>query len=276
MESAIYIVATPIGNLSDITIRAIEILKSVDLVAAEDTRHTRKLLDHYDIRTKMVSLHDHNELQKSQGLVERVMDGGSLALVSDAGTPLISDPGHTLVNEAKKQGVKVVPIPGPSAIIAALCAAGIPCGKFIFEGFLPSKKKAKLDVLMGYSLERKAVVFYESPHRVLSTLECMLEVFGDRVIAVAREITKRFEMIKRGPIPELLDWMSRDNNQQKGEFVLILSGVTGVEVTSSDQEKKVMLARLLTDLPPKKASAIVSDLLGGSKKEIYNLALELK
>ena len=276
MESAIYIVATPIGNLSDITIRAIEILKSVDLVAAEDTRHTRKLLDHYDIRTKMVSLHDHNEQQKSQGIVERVLGGGSLALVSDAGTPLISDPGHSLVNEAKKQGVKVVPIPGPSAIIAALCAAGIPCGKFIFEGFLPSKKKAKTDVLMSYSVERKSVVFYESPHRVLDTLECMQEVFGDRDIAVAREITKRFETIKRGPIPELLEWMSQDNNQQKGEFVLVLAGMTSVEESSSDLEKKVMLARLLTDLPPKKASAIVSDLLGGSKKEIYNLALSLK
>jgi len=276
LESAIYVVATPIGNLSDITHRALDILGGVQLIAAEDTRHSRKLLDHYGIQTKTVSLHDHNEAGKSQVLIDLVLSGGAVALISDAGTPLISDPGHILVNEAKTQGVQVVPVPGPSAIISALSVSGIPCGKFIFEGFLPAKNKAKIDVLCSYVEEAKAVVFYESPHRIVDTLSCMVDVYGDRTVTVAREMTKRFETIKRAGLSEILDWVSKDKNQQKGEFVLVLSGSTSIPDEELVSEQKKMLSRLLEDLPPKKASAVVSDLLGGSKKEIYNFALEFK
>lgn len=276
MESAIYIVATPIGNLSDITLRAIDVLMGVDLVAAEDTRHTRKLLDHHGISTRMVSLHEHNEAERALSLLQKVQSGDSLALVSDAGTPLISDPGHVLVGLANDLGVKVIPVPGPSALTAALSVCGVPCGRFIFEGFLPAKRKAKSDILMAYQYEKKSIVFYESPHRILDTLELMHEIFGDRVLAVARELTKRFETIRRDRISEIKNWVDADANQQKGEFVLVLQGSGAEELSVSDKEKNQLLARLLVDLPPKKASAIVADVLGGSKKEIYNLALQLK
>jgi len=276
LESAIYIVATPIGNLSDITLRALDVLRGVDVIAAEDTRHTRRLLDHYDIRTKMLSLHEHNESERSESVIESVLAGQSIALVSDAGTPLISDPGHILVNKAKAKGVDVVPIPGPSALVAALSVSGIACGRFIFEGFLPAKKKAKQTVLDTYFSEKKAVVFYESPHRIVDTLNVMLEVFGDREIAIARELTKRFETVRKDSLPNIVEWVAGDLDQQKGEFVVVLSGSNFSEVESSDEEKKKLLSRLLEDLPPKKASALVADMLGGSKKEIYNFALELK
>ena len=276
MESAIYIVATPIGNLSDITLRALDTLRQVDLIAAEDTRHTRRLLEHHGIGTKMSSLHEHNELGRSESIVDSVLAGKSVALVSDAGTPLISDPGHTLVDLAKSKGVRVIPIPGPSALIAALSVSGIACGKFVFEGFLPAKRKAKQDVLSTYINEKKAVIFYESPHRIMDTLIVMAEVFGDRCVTVARELTKRFETVHRDSLPRVIDWMQADNNQQKGEFVLVLSGSNLEPAESSEEEKKKLLSRLLEDLPPKKASALVSEILGGNKKEIYQLSLDLK
>mgnify|MGYP000433388223 CR=1 FL=1 len=276
MESAIYIVATPIGNLSDITLRALDVLKQVDVIAAEDTRHTRKLLEHHGVSTRMASLHEHNETERAASMLEKVAAGGSLALVSDAGTPLISDPGHVLVGLAKELGLKVVPIPGPSALTSALSVCGVPCGRFIFEGFLPAKRKAKMDVLATYEREKKAVVFYESPHRILETLTLMNEVFGNRVVGVARELTKRFETVHRDTLPNILQWMEGDLNQQKGEFVLVLQGSDAALLSASDAEKERLLARLLLEMPPKKASAVVADILGGAKKEIYNLALALK
>ena len=276
LESAIYIVATPIGNLSDITLRALDVLAQVDVVAAEDTRHTRKLLDHHGISTRMASLHEHNESERAMSMLEKVAAGGSLALVSDAGTPLISDPGHVLVDLANQIGVKVVPVPGPSALTSALSVCGVPCGRFVFEGFLPAKKKAKMDVLRSYEFERKAVVFYESPHRILDTLELMFEAYGERVLGVARELTKRFETIRRDKLSAILEWVRNDLNQQKGEFVLVLDGSRVIELSATDVEKEKMLTRLLLELPPKKASAVVADILGGSKKDIYNLALKLK
>lgn len=275
MESAIYIVATPIGNLGDITLRALDVLRQVDVIAAEDTRHTRKLLEHHGIDTRMLSLHEHNEVERSESVIDNVLSGGSIALVSDAGTPLISDPGHTLVRKAKLKGVRVTPVPGPSALTAALSVGGVACGRFVFEGFLPAKNKAKLDILQSYYMERKTIVFYESPHRILDTLDVMEEVFGDRQISVARELTKRFETVHKDSLPKVIEWMRADHNQQKGEFVLILSGNDDKE-ERTDEEKMQLLVRLLKDLPPKKASAIVSDLLGGSKKEIYNMALSMK
>ncbi|KZY39356.1 rRNA (cytidine-2'-O-)-methyltransferase [Oleiphilus sp. HI0078] len=276
MESAIYIVATPIGNLSDITLRAIEVLKAVDVVAAEDTRHTRKLLEHYGIATKMISLHEHNESEKSAYIIGLVKEGQSVALVSDAGTPLISDPGYTLVLRAKESGVLVRPIPGASALIAALCASGVASDTFIFEGFLPAKKKAKEEVLQSYLAERRTVIFYESPHRILVTLEAMSDVLAGRKLCVARELTKRYETIKYGEVSEVLAWMKADEDQTRGEFVLVLEGSQEEPLSVSDEQKLKLLARLLLELPPKKASAVVADVVGGSKKEIYNLALSLK
>lgn len=276
MESAIYIVATPIGNLSDITLRAIEVLKAVDVVAAEDTRHTRKLLEHYGIATKMISLHEHNEFEKSAYIIGLVKEGQSVALVSDAGTPLISDPGYTLVLRAKESGVLVRPIPGPSALVAALCASGVASDTFIFEGFLPAKKKAKEEVLQSYLAERRTVIFYESPHRILVTLEAMSDVLAGRKLCVARELTKRYETIKYGEVSEVLAWMKADEDQTRGEFVLVLEGSQEEPLSVSDEQKLKLLARLLLELPPKKASAVVADVMGGSKKEIYNLALSLK
>ena len=276
MESAIYIVATPIGNLADITLRAVDVLKGVDLVAAEDTRHSRRLLDHYGVSTKMISLHEHNESEKSDYLISRVKEGESVALISDAGTPLISDPGYTLVSRAKDAGVNVVPIPGPSALITALSASGIASDKFIFEGFLPAKSKAKDEVLQSYDNEQRTVIFYESPHRILATLDAMSRVLGARKLCVARELTKRYETIKSGLISEVLAWMSDDEDQSRGEFVLVLEGSNDEPLSASDAQKLSLLSRLLQELPPKKASAVVADVMGGSKKEIYNMALGLK
>jgi 16S rRNA (cytidine1402-2'-O)-methyltransferase len=276
LESAIYIVATPIGNLSDITFRAIDVLKGADIVAAEDTRHTKRLLDHYGISAKMMSLHEHNESEKSDYIIDQVASGASVALVSDAGTPLISDPGYILVVRAKQRGVKVVPIPGPSAVITALSASGISSDKFIFEGFLPAKSKAKQEVLQSFITEKRTVIFYESPHRIMSTLEMMEDSLGGRILCVARELTKRYETIRYGSVEEVRAWMSEDLNQTKGEFVLILEGSKAPELSASDEQKMVLLERLLKEMPPKKASAVVSDVLGGSKKDIYGLALCLK
>lgn len=272
LESAIYIVATPIGNLADITIRAIDVLGAVDFIAAEDTRHTRRLLDHLGISTKLVSYHEHNENEKANSLIDDVLSGKSIALVSDAGTPLISDPGHILVSMAKARGVKVVPIPGASAVIAALSSSGLPCGKFIYEGFLPVKNKAKENALELFRYEEKTVVFYESPHRIISTLELLAQMFPNRVLVIAREITKRFETISSGLTKELLSWSLEDVDQQKGEFVLILSGAPKeVEGDLLNQEK--LLDRLLGYLPPKKAVQIVSEFFGGDKKRLYELAI---
>lgn len=275
MESAIYIVATPIGNLSDITIRGLEVLRGVDLIAAEDTRHTRRLLDHHSISAKLVAYHEHNEAEKSLYLISEVQEGKSIALVSDAGTPLISDPGHTLVSLAKKEGVKVVPVPGPSALIAALSASGLPCGKFIYEGFLPVKQKAKRDFLELFRYEARTVVFYESPHRILSSLEALASLFPKRHLVIARELTKRFETITKGLTEELLSWTLTDDNQQRGEFVLVLSGASKQgDEDLLNQEK--LLARLIEHLPPKKAVQIVTEFYGGDKKSLYNRAVSIR
>lgn len=276
LESGIYVVATPIGNLSDITLRALDVLKQADVIAAEDTRHTRRLLEHYDIKTKMVSFHEHNEQEKAGLLIDKAASGEVIALVSDAGTPLISDPGHVLIKEAHNAGVRVFPIPGASAVVSALSASGIACGKFIFEGFLPVKDGAKKALLALYENERKAVVFYESPHRVLSTLEAMHEVYGERDLTVARELTKQFETIRRGSLSDILNWMKADANQQKGEFVLVLSGSNAVEVLPDEKRLREVLSRLLLELPPKKAAAVVEDLYGGSKKNYYQWAVDIK
>ena len=275
MESAIYIVATPIGNLSDITIRGLEVLREVDYIAAEDTRHSRRLLDYHGISAKLLAYHEHNESEKSQFIIDSVLEGKSVALVSDAGTPLISDPGHTLVSKAKLSGVKVVPVPGPSAVIAALSASGLPCGKFIYEGFLPAKQKAKRDLLVSFRYESRSVVFYESPHRILDSLEVLADLYPERSLVIARELTKRFETITNGLAKDLLLWTQEDEDQQRGEFVLILAGAqrqADVDVLSQE----VMLKKLIEHLPPKKAVQLVVECLGGDKKLLYARAVEMR
>lgn len=268
MESAIYVVATPIGNLADITMRGIDVLKNVDFVAAEDTRHTRRLLDYYGISAKLISYHEHNEDEKSNELIALVSSGKSIALVSDAGTPLISDPGHVLVSRARLAGIKVIPVPGASAAISALSVSGLPCGRFIFEGFLPVKQKAKKDYLESFRNEKRSVVFYESPHRIIDTLELLAELFPGRQICVARELTKRFETITTAATEFIFAFSKEDGDQQKGEFVIVLAGAIDVK-GEDDLARERLLVKLLEHLPPKKAVQIVVDEFGGDKKELY-------
>ena len=276
MESGIYIVATPIGNLGDITLRAIETLKNADLIAAEDTRHTRRLLDALDIKNDLISLHEHNEYARSEMLVAEALGGKSIALVSDAGTPLISDPGSILVNRAREQSVSVIPIPGPSAVITAMSAAGLDSRRFVFEGFLPPKPKAREALLASYEAEVRTVVFYESPHRIEASLASFNSVLSGRRIVLARELTKTFETFLCGNASDLLEKMAEDPNQTKGEFVVLLEGAeveVGVEI---DAETDALLLALLDELPVKKAAALVAKLKGLKKNELYQRALLLQ
>jgi len=276
IEACLYIVATPIGNLGDITLRAVETLKKADLIAAEDTRHSQRLMNHLGVSSRLLSLHEHNEREKSQAIIDKVKEGQSIALVSDAGTPLISDPGYFLVKLAQEQGVKVVPIPGVSAVVTALSVSGLPSDRFVFEGFLPAKSGNKQRVLELFKYESRTVIFYESPHRIVDTLEAMLTVFGeDRRLVLARELTKTFETIKGDSLGLLCEWVKSDANQQRGEFVLLLEGATDTpEESVVDQDK--MLALLIAELPIKKASKIVSEITGANKKDLYQRALEMQ
>lgn len=216
----LYIVATPIGNLKDITLRALEILKSVDLIAAEDTRHTRKLLAHYDIHIPLTSYFEHNKITKAAYLIKVLKDGKNIALVSDSGTPGISDPGFTIIRLALKNGISVISIPGPCALIAGLVVSGKPMHRFVFEGFLPPKQGARKKRLKALLSEERTIIIYESPHRILKTLGDMQEVLGEREIVIAREITKKFEEFKRGKVSECVRYFTE--NSPRGEFVIIL------------------------------------------------------
>lgn len=275
--STLYIVATPIGNLGDITLRAIDTLKQVDLIAAEDTRHSGLLLQHLGIHAKMYPLHDHNEQQKAQQLVEKLKSGASIALVSDAGTPLINDPGYHLVKACRKERIKVVPIPGACAAITALCASGLPTDRFCYEGFLPAKSKARIDYLTKLLQEPRTVVFYESTHRIIDSLNDMLDVFGeDKSIVLAKELTKSWETIIELPISQLIIWLKEDPNRQKGEFVLILEGYHKTNDEELDPAAIKLLNRLQQELPLKKAAAIVAEVYGLKKNQLYQLGLDTK
>lgn len=277
MESAIYVVATPIGNLSDITQRAIDVLAAVDVIAAEDTRHTRKLLDHLGIRAQLVAVHEHNERERAESLVAEVLGGKSIAIVSDAGTPLISDPGYHIVRCAREQGCRVVPIPGACAITTALSASGLGCASFVFEGFLPAKAKARKELLESYQSTPHTVCFYESPHRILHTLEAMLEIFPERQIVLARELTKSFETFLFGTVQEVFEKVSIDENQRRGEFVVLLSSCVpvneGEEVLSVDQQ--YLAKRLSKEMPPKKAAGVVADVYKVKKRVVYDFIVSL-
>ena len=224
MSGSLYIIATPIGNLSDITLRAIETLKNVDLVLAEDTRHSKKLFDHYEIKSPLTAFHEHNENEKSSGIISEIHSGKSIALISDAGTPLISDPGYQLVSEAKKTGINVIPIPGPNAAIAALSSSGIASSSFSFFGFLPAKQASRLKLLKTKRSLDETIIFYESPKRILATIKDMMAVFGEtRRVCLAKELTKSFETILNDNLIALIDYLESDPSHQKGEFVLIVS-----------------------------------------------------
>lgn len=273
--SILYIVPTPIGNLGDITQRAIDVLSSVDVIAAEDTRHTNKLLSHLGISTRTFALHDHNEQDKAAYLVQRLVDGETIALVSDAGTPLISDPGYHLVSQCRQAGVKVVPLPGACAVITALSASGLPSDRFSFEGFLPPKSKARKDRLAEIMKDERTCIFYESPHRILDSLNDMLTVLGpDRQVVIARELTKTFETIQGMPLGELKSWVEADANQQRGEMVILIHGHR--EVVSEDiPEQALRTLRLLSaELPLKKAAAIVAEIHNLKKNALYKWGLD--
>ncbi|MHA3048244.1 16S rRNA (cytidine(1402)-2'-O)-methyltransferase [Acinetobacter sp. ANC 4641] len=275
MSAQLFVVATPIGHLDDMTFRAIEVLKSVSLIAAEDTRQSAQLLKHFNIETPLTACHDHNEANKIHQLIEKLKNGENLALISDAGTPLISDPGFKLVRAVQEHGIRVTPVPGACAAIAALSAVGLPSDRFSFEGFLPSKSSQRLSQLEKLKDETQTLIFYEAPHRILECVKDMQAVFGaDRAVGFAREITKTFETIKKMTLGELVKFIEQDHNQQKGEIVLVVGGASS-EKDLSQAKLDEWLQRLLQDVSVKVAAQMVADLTGIKKKIAYQRALEL-
>ena len=275
LTGILYIVATPIGNLQDITQRALDTFAQVDLIAAEDTRHSGLLLSHYGIKKPFFALHDHNEQEKAHILVEKLKQGSYIALISDAGTPLISDPGFHLVRQCREAGIRVVPLPGACAAITALCASGIASDRFCFEGFLPAKSKARKDKLENIAEEDRTLIFYESTHRILDTLEDMQSVLGkERYIVLAREITKTWETITGNSIKNLREWLLEDPNRTKGEMVLIVEGKPKSDNNEEISPQAVKALELIAEeLPLKKAAAIVAELYGYKKNALYQFGL---
>ena len=276
-KAHLYIVATPIGNLGDMSQRAISTLQSVDLIAAEDTRHSAKLLQHLAIDTPCVAFHEHNERDKTASLIAKLQAGESIALISDAGTPLLSDPGYHLVKAAHQHAIPVVPIPGASALLAALVAAGLPTDRFVFEGFLPSKKVARTKQLVRLKHEIGTLIFYEAPHRILATLQDLLEVFGaEREAVLARELTKTYETIQRATLAALVEWVDADSNQQRGEIVLVVAGAPSQADEELAPEVINTLTILLAHLPVKQAASIAAEITGQKKNRLYEAALKLQ
>lgn len=271
----LYVVATPIGNLQDLTPRALEVLKVVSLIAAEDTRHSARLLQHFGVTTPTTACHDHNERDKSARLVERLLAGEDMALISDAGTPLISDPGFHLVRQAREAGVRVCPVPGACALIAGLSAAGLPSDRFAFEGFLPAKAHGRRQRIQALAGEQRTWMVYEAPHRLLECLEDLCDLLGaGRQVVLARELTKTFETIKGAPLGELVDWVRADADQQRGECVLIVEGAPqATDEDALDPEAERVLEVLLEELPVKQAAALAARITGLKKNRLYQLAL---
>jgi len=274
----LYVVATPIGNLDDISARALRILREVALIAAEDTRHSARLLQHFGIQTPLAACHEHNERDQGGRFLARLQAGEDVALISDAGTPLISDPGYHLVRQARAAGFAVVPVPGACALIAALSAAGLPSDRFIFEGFLPAKAAGRRARLEQVREEPRTLIFYEAPHRILERLQDMREVFGaDRPALLARELTKTFETLQGLPLAELCEWVAADSNQQRGECVVLVAGwqaPEGEEAVSAEALR--VLDLLLAEMPLKRAAALAAEITGVRKNLLYQVALERK
>lgn len=275
MSAQLFVVATPIGHLDDMSYRAIHVLKSVSLIAAEDTRTSAQLMKHFNISTPLTACHEHNESNKIEILVQKLLNGEDMALISDAGTPLISDPGFKLVRAAQANGIRVIPVPGACAAIAALSAVGLPSDRFSFQGFLSAKQSQRVQQLEKLKDETQTLIFYEAPHRILDSIKDMAAVFGaERPVGFAREITKTFETIKKMTLGELVEFIAADHHQQKGEIVLVVGGAS--EEKDLEQEKlDQLLQRLLQDLSVKAASQLAADLTGIKKKIAYQRALEL-
>ena len=273
---SLYVVATPIGNLDDMSVRALKVLREVTLIAAEDTRHSARLMQHFGIGTPLAACHEHNERDEGSRFITRLLAGDDVALISDAGTPLISDPGYHLVRQARAAGIQVIPVPGACALIAALSAAGLPSDRFMFEGFLPAKavgRRAKLDQVKE---EPRTLIFYEAPHRILECLQDMELVFGaDRPALLARELTKTFETLKGLPLGELRAFVEADSNQQRGECVVLVAGWTPPEdedVVGSEARR--ILDLLLEEMPLKRAAALAAQITGVRKNLLYQVALD--
>ncbi len=274
-QGILYIVPTPIGNRGDMGQRAVEVLQGVELIAAEDTRHSKTLMMYYGVHTPMQACHEHNEEKLVPGFIEKLLSGKSIALISDAGTPLMSDPGYRLVRAAHDAGVKVSPIPGPCAAVTALSASGLPTDRFLFVGFPPHKKAARLQFFEGLNQREETLLFYESSHRVVDSVDDMNCVFGgQRLVVLARELTKAYETVHRCELSELREWLQNDANQQKGEFVLVLQGAA----ESKDEQSlalKQVLGPLLDELTVKQASKLAARITGLKKNHVYKLALEM-
>lgn len=272
--ATLYVVPTPIGNLEDITRRALSVLQGVDLIAAEDTRHTGLLLQHFAINARLFALHDHNEQQKADVLLAKLQDGQSIALFSDAGTPLINDPRYHLVRRCREAGIRVVPLPGACAAITALSAAGLPSDRFCYEGFLPAKREARLDSLQGLAQEPRTLIFYESTHRLLESLEDMATAWGPlRYVVLARELTKTWESLHGAPVGELLAWVREDDMRRRGEMVLIVEGYRAPDDALPPEALRT-LALLLAELPLKKAAVLAAEIHGVKKNALYRYALD--
>lgn len=276
-EGVLYIVATPIGNLDDLSPRVMETFRKVDVVAAEDTRHSGRLLQHLGIQKAMVAIHDHNERDRTSAVIDRLLAGAQVALISDAGTPLISDPGYVLVREARQRGIRVSPVPGPCALVAALSAAGLPTDRFRFEGFLPTKRAARRSALEALVREPATLVFYESPHRILETAALLAEVMGaDRPVVLARELTKAFETFYSGTAEEVARLLEADPYASKGEFVVMVQGAPERPAEAPDLDVDRFLTLLLAELPVKKVARLGAELTGISRNDLYQRALALK
>jgi 16S rRNA (cytidine1402-2'-O)-methyltransferase len=275
-KAALYIVATPIGNLGDISHRAIEILRRADVIAAEDTRHSSRLTQHFGISTRLVSYHDYSSSGREDAILAELAAGRSVALISDAGTPLISDPGYSLVARARQMQITVIPVPGACALTTALCAAGLPTDRFVFEGFPPHKQGARRQLFESLAAEQRTVIFYESPHRIADSVHDMRDVFGgQRQAVICRELTKTWETIHGDSLCALGQWIMADDNNRRGEFVVLIHGASVVDQDSQLSEADRQLRILLEELPVKQAAALVAKLTGLKKNAVYKRALEL-
>ena len=277
LQGTLYVIATPIGNLGDMTLRAIETLKLVDAIAAEDTRHTSGLLSHFGISKKLIAVHEHNEQQSAERLLAQLKKGDNNALVTDAGTPAVSDPGAIVVKIVREAGIKVVPIPGVSAVVAALSASGITQNGFYFHGFLPANGAARRKILEQLKSQAVTLVLYEAPHRIVECVEDLAKVLGDsRKITFCRELTKTFETIYTCILSEASAWLQADPNQQRGEFVLLIEAAPIVEVEEISTEAQRVLKCLLAELPLKQAVALATEITNLKKNDLYEFALALK
>ena len=276
-RGCLYITATPIGNRKDITLRAIETLRSVDLIAAEDTRHSQKLLRYYGIKTPLLSFHEYNEAVRTILLCEKLKQGLNIALISDAGTPLISDPGYQLVNSVREAGIKVIPLSGACAAVAALVASGLPTDHFVFEGFIPSKGQIRRKKLENLKNQSRTIIFYESVYRIVDLIYLLNEVFErDRRATIARELTKKFETIYTATLADIKEWITQKSVRQKGEFVVIVAGHVEEKLTEIKEEHHRLLTVLISELPLKQAVSLATKISGLSRKRLYTLALAIQ